>query len=103
MLAPAELSGLRIVVQQLAQARARQARTSFHDGLANKKGPRKRPFGGAGMAILTKIAQTPAVAADASAGATVAACISEALKCACTCQKGCVSLAQPSRYPLRSS
>jgi|GEM_PF-3213174 len=44
-LAPAKLSGFRIVMQQLAQARAGQSRTSFHGGLANEKGPRSGPWG----------------------------------------------------------
>jgi hypothetical protein len=45
LFAPAKFSGSLIVAQQLAQARAGQSRTSFHGGLGNEKGPRKRPLG----------------------------------------------------------
>jgi hypothetical protein len=42
---PPKFPGLRIVMQQLAQPRARQSRTFSHGDLANEKGPRKRPLG----------------------------------------------------------
>ena len=50
-LAPAKLPGLRIVAQQLAQARAGQTRTSFHGGLANEKRAAKRPLRGSEVRI----------------------------------------------------
>lgn len=45
-LAPAKFSGLVIVIQQLAQTRGGDSRTSSHGNLTNKKGPRERPWRG---------------------------------------------------------
>jgi hypothetical protein len=81
-LAPAKFSSLRVVAQQLAQARAGQSRTSFHGCLANEKRAAKRPLGGKRgfKADRSSAGGYARRTAGAGAGATGAACISEVRK-----------------------
>src|ERR1051325_5327577 len=79
-LAPAKFASLRVVAQQLAQARAGQTRTSFHGGLANEKRAVKPFEGSGGWGFRSSAGGYARTTAGASAGATGAACISEVRK-----------------------